>query len=152
MIYSMTGYAARTLDVERGVLNIELKSVNSRFLDFQFRVCEELRAAEPALRELFSARLSRGKLECRVGFMAAAGRSQQQTLNGELLARLSDFEAQVRNELPEAAPLSVSEYIASALKPSEGSTPGSPLAPAICADCAAMPNWCRRCWAAGQRC
>ena len=111
MIYSMTGYAARTLDVERGALHIELKSVNSRYLDFQFRVCEELRAVEPALRELFSARLSRGKLECRVGFMAAAARSQQQTLNGELLARLSDFEAQVRNELPEAAPLSVSDVL-----------------------------------------
>ena len=65
MIYSMTGYAARTLDVEHGVLHIELKSVNSRFLDFQFRVGEELRAGEPALRELFSSRLSRGKLECR---------------------------------------------------------------------------------------
>ena len=56
MIYSMTGYAARTLDVERGALHIELKSVNSRYLDFQFRICEELRVVEPALRELFSAR------------------------------------------------------------------------------------------------
>ncbi len=56
MIYSMTGYAARTRDVERGALHIELKSVNSRYLDFQFRVCEELRVVEPALRELFSAR------------------------------------------------------------------------------------------------
>ena len=55
MIYSMTGYAARTLDVERGALHIELKSVKSRFLDFQFRICEDLRAIEPALRELFSA-------------------------------------------------------------------------------------------------
>ena len=40
MIYSMTGYAARTLDLEYGALNIELKSVNSRYLDFQFRICE----------------------------------------------------------------------------------------------------------------
>jgi len=76
MIYSMTGYAARTLDVERGALHIELKSVNSRYLDFQFRIGEELRAVEPALRELFSARLTRGKLECRVSFAAATSRSQ----------------------------------------------------------------------------
>lgn len=66
MIYSMTGYAARTHDVERGALHIELKSVNSRYLDFHFRVCEELRVVEPALRELIGARLSRGKVECRV--------------------------------------------------------------------------------------
>ena len=76
MIYSMTGYAARTLDVERGALHIELKSVNSRYLDFQFRVCEELRSVELALRELFSTRLTRGKLECRVSFSTATARAQ----------------------------------------------------------------------------
>ena len=111
MIYSMTGYAARTLDVERGALHIELKSVNSRYLDFQFRVCEELRVAEPALRELFSARLSRGKLECRVSFAPATTRSQPQSLNTELLQRLKAFEAQVRNELPQAAPLDVNDVL-----------------------------------------
>ena len=71
MIFSMTGYAARTLDVGQGVLHLELKSVNSRYLDFQFRVCDELRASELALRELFSARLSRGKVECRISLSAA---------------------------------------------------------------------------------
>ena len=111
MIYSMTGYAARTLDVEHGALHLELKSVNSRYLDFQFRVCEELRSAEPALRELFSARLSRGKLECRLGYAPATARAQAQTLNAELLGRLKSFEARVRGELPQAAPLSVSEVL-----------------------------------------
>jgi uncharacterized protein (TIGR00255 family) len=111
MIYSMTGYAARTLDVERGALHIELKSVNSRFLDFQFRVCEELRVAEPALRELFSAKLSRGKLECRVSFAAATARAQSLALNADLLQRLKAFEAQVHSELPEAAPLAVSDVL-----------------------------------------
>ena len=111
MIYSMTGYAARTLDVERGALHIELKSVNSRYLDFQFRVCEELRVTEPALRELFSARLSRGKLECRVSFAAATTRAQPQALHGELLQRLRAFDEQVRSEMPEAAPLAVSDVL-----------------------------------------
>ena len=111
MIYSMTGYAAKTLDVERGALHIELKSVNSRYLDFQFRVCEELRAVEPALRELFSARLTRGKLECRVGFAAATARVQPLALNVDLLQRLKGFSAQVRNELPDAVPLAVNDVL-----------------------------------------
>jgi uncharacterized protein (TIGR00255 family) len=111
MIYSMTGYAARTLDVEHGALHLELKSVNSRYLDFQFRVCEELRSVEPALRELFSARLSRGKLECRLSFAAAAVRANALTLNSELLKRLQGFEAIVRSELPQAAPLAVSDVL-----------------------------------------
>ena len=55
----------KTCDVERGALQIELKSVNSRYLDFHFRVSEDLRALEMPLRELLAARLSRGKVECR---------------------------------------------------------------------------------------
>ena len=102
---------ARTLDVERGALHIELKSVNSRYLDFQFRICEELRVVEPALRELFSARLTRGKLECRVGFAAATSRTQPQTVNSDLLERLKAFEDQVLSELPQAAPLTVNEVL-----------------------------------------
>ena len=111
MIYSMTGYAARTLDVECGALHVELKSVNSRYLDFQFRVCEELRVIEPALREMFSARLTRGKLECRVSFAAATARARQLDLNGDLLQRLKAFEALVLSELPQAAPLTVSDVL-----------------------------------------
>ena len=111
MIYSMTGYAARTLDVEHGALHLELKSVNSRYLDFQFRVCDELRAVEPALRELFSARMTRGKLECRVSYAAATARSRSQSLNADLLQRLKSFEAQVRSELPQSAPLAVADVL-----------------------------------------
>jgi uncharacterized protein (TIGR00255 family) len=111
MIYSMTGYAARTSDLEHGALHIELKSVNSRYLDFHFRVCEELRVVEPALRELIGARLSRGKIECRVNFVPAAARAQQLSLNSELLDRLKVFDAQIRAELPEAAPLGVNDIL-----------------------------------------
>ena len=111
MIYSMTGYAARTLDVEHGALHLELKSVNSRYLDFQFRVCDELRAVEPAFRELFSARMTRGKLECRVSYAAATARSKSQSLNADLLQRLKSFEAQVRSELPQSAPLAVADVL-----------------------------------------
>jgi uncharacterized protein (TIGR00255 family) len=70
-----------------------------------------LRVVEPALRELIGARLSRGKVECRVNFAPAAARVQQQNLNGELLERLRGFEAQVRAELPNAAPLAVSDVL-----------------------------------------
>ena len=52
MVSSMTGYAAVTRELAAGTLALELKSVNSRFLDVQFRIAEELRTVEPALREL----------------------------------------------------------------------------------------------------
>lgn len=111
MICSMTGYAVKTRDLDRGTLQIELKSVNSRYLDFHFRVTEDLRALEMPLRELLSARLSRGKVECRLSFNAAAARSEQLQINGDLLATLQALSAQVRAKLPDAAPLSVNEAL-----------------------------------------
>lgn len=111
MICSMTGYAVKTRDIERGTLQIELKSVNSRYLDFHFRITEELRALEMPLRKLLTARLNRGKVECRLSFNAAAARADQLQLNAELLASLKALSALVRHEMPEAAPLSVNETL-----------------------------------------
>ena len=66
MIHSMTGFAVQTRDLGRVALNLELRSVNSRYLDLFFRIGDELRQAEPALRDLIAARLTRGKVECRL--------------------------------------------------------------------------------------
>lgn len=111
MISSMTGYAVKTREVVRGSLQLELKSVNSRYLDFHFRVSEELRALEMPLRELLSARLSRGKVECRLAFNAATAKAGQLELNDELLGSLKALSARVRTEMPEAQPLSVNDVL-----------------------------------------
>jgi uncharacterized protein (TIGR00255 family) len=111
MICSMTGYAVRTLDIERGTLQLELKSVNSRYLDFHFRISDDLRALEMPLRELLAARLSRGKVECRLALNAAAARPEQLQLNGDLLDTLRGLEAQVRQALPDARPLAVADAL-----------------------------------------
>jgi len=107
----MTGYAVKTRDIERGTLQLELKSVNSRYLDFHFRVSEELRALEMPLRELLTQRLSRGKIECRLSFNAGTARAEQLQLNAELLAALNALGEQVRAQMPSAAPLSVNEVL-----------------------------------------
>ena len=111
MISSMTGYAVKTRDIERGTLQLELKSVNSRYLDFHFRISEELRSLEMPLRELLAARLSRGKVECRLSFNATASRGDQLELNGDLLASLKSLNQRVRDEMPDARPLSVNDVL-----------------------------------------
>jgi len=111
MIHSMTGYAVKTLEVERGTLQLELKSVNSRYLDFHFRVAEELRFLEIPLRELLASRLARGKVECRLGFNAASAKADQLELNSELLGSLKLLNQRVRAEMPEAKPLSVNDVL-----------------------------------------
>ena len=107
----MTGYAVKTRDLERGTLQLELKSVNSRYLDFHFRIADDLRALEMPLRELLASRLSRGKVECRLNFNAAAARAEQLRPNADLLAALRAMNDEVRAAHPEAQPLSVNEIL-----------------------------------------
>lgn len=110
MIQSMTGYAAASGDTPRGALSIELRSVNARFLDLQFRVSDELRSLEPVLRELIAARVSRGKLDCRV-FLHEAAIAPGARIDAEALARLGALSAEVLKKLPQAAPLRVADVL-----------------------------------------
>ena len=50
MILSMTGYAMVTRELPSGAMNLEIKSVNSRFLDLMFRLNDEVRSLEPLVR------------------------------------------------------------------------------------------------------
>ena len=107
----MTGYAALSSEIGQSLLAIELKSVNSRFLDLQFRLPEELRAAEPALRELLAADVSRGKVECRMAVQPALGTATQLAINEALLAALARAERKILDALPDAQPLRVGEVL-----------------------------------------
>ena len=111
MIRSMTGYAALARETAQGSLHLELKSVNNRFLDLQFRVIEELRSLEPNLRELIAAKIGRGKLDCRISFSPAAAAGKQLSLNAEMLMRLGELDREVRAALPDAQPLRVGEVL-----------------------------------------
>src|SRR5687767_1248997 len=111
MIQSMTGYAAVSAESPRGRLSLELRSVNARFLDLQFRVADELRALEPALRELIVARVSRGKVDCRFFFNETESATRPEGLNAQALQKLKDLAAQAKNAFPDAAPLRIADVL-----------------------------------------
>jgi uncharacterized protein (TIGR00255 family) len=111
MIHSMTGYAAATKEYPFGTLGVELRSVNHRYLDVQFRLPDDLRAIEPALREMLNERVGRGKIECRVNFNAAAGVGKTLKLNEPFLLQLEELELKVRTMLAGAAQLSAAEAL-----------------------------------------
>jgi uncharacterized protein (TIGR00255 family) len=114
MIHSMTGYAAASRDLGSAMLNLEIKSVNSRYLDISFRLGEELRFLEMPLREKITERIGRGKLECRAYLLAQpmqGGVARERTPNPVLLAELGRMEAAVRQSLPQAKPLSVADVL-----------------------------------------
>ena len=105
----MTGYALAAAEHPRGALSLELKSVNSRFLDLQFRVAEELRALEPLLRETIVARVARGKLDCRLSFAASA--SGAQALDPAALEALRRVAGDAQRAFPQAGPLRLGDIL-----------------------------------------
>jgi uncharacterized protein (TIGR00255 family) len=111
MIQSMTGYAAAAADSPRGTLSLELRSVNARFLDLQFRVAEELRPLEPKLRDLILARVARGKVDCRLFLNDKDVPQRPQRLNTEAIARLKSLAAEAQKTFPDAAPLRVADVL-----------------------------------------
>jgi uncharacterized protein (TIGR00255 family) len=111
MIHSMTGYATAAKEFPFGALGVELRSVNHRYLDVQFRMPDDLRAVEPALREILVEQIGRGKIECRVSFSAAAGGHKTFKINEELLLQLEEVELKVRTMLAGAAQLSAAEAL-----------------------------------------
>ncbi len=129
-VYSMTGFASAVTSssdhpgeapedgenpaVSRkaasGAVGAELRSVNSRFLDLSFKLADEFRGLEPALRDLLTASFKRGKIELRLQPQRAAdaGWPQPQPDQLHTLARLENT---VQNWLPKAQPLSVHEVL-----------------------------------------
>ncbi len=111
MIASMTGFAAAARENAQGSLAVELKTVNHRYLEFQTRVPEEIRPLEPAMREAVAARLTRGKVDCRVTFTPAGAAQRTLVPDPAALVALRDASGRVLERFPEARSLSVSEIL-----------------------------------------
>jgi uncharacterized protein (TIGR00255 family) len=111
MIHSMTGYAAASREFAYGVLNLELRSVNHRYLDIQFRLPDELRGVESQLREVLAARFGRGKIDCRATFATGAGAGKALHLNEDLMRELVALAAKVRGVLPDAGGLRAADVL-----------------------------------------
>ena len=107
----MTGYAVVKRESDAGTLTIELKSVNSRFLDLQFRINDELRSLEPMLREAIISRAARGKVECRLSFGRKEQSSSSLAVNDALLDALNTAQQNVLSTFSHARPMSVNELL-----------------------------------------
>ena len=111
MIYSMTGYAIATKESSQGTLSLELRSVNHRYLDIQFRLTDKFRVLEPSMRELITSKLNRGKVDCYMSFNQLSGNEDMQKINTELLQRLLELNHTVRTALSDAQSLSVADVL-----------------------------------------
>ncbi len=111
MVRSMTAFSRQEKSGEFGNLVMELRSVNQRFLDINFRMPEELRSLEPRLRSAISERLSRGKVECNLRYQPPAAAQDELQLDMELVRRISDASREIDHVLYDHAPLSSLEIL-----------------------------------------
>lgn len=112
MIASMTGFASVSRETEAGSILLEIRSLNHRYLDIQFRLPDELKFLEPVIREKLSGEMSRGKVECRLSIGSQSEMESERAIDGAVLEKLIRWNNEIRNRIPEASSLSVSEVLA----------------------------------------
>ncbi|MDH3585797.1 MAG: YicC family protein [Gammaproteobacteria bacterium] len=85
MLHSMTGFARESAEVQIGALTWEIRAVNHRYLDVQFKLPDEMRAHEQAFRQAVTSNLNRGKVECSLHFRRAFDRQAELQINTGLV-------------------------------------------------------------------
>lgn len=121
-VYSMTGYASvqqaspkegtqgEARQAQSSQLGLEIRAVNSRFLDLSFKLPDELRPFEPALREMLTGGLKRGKVEVRAAVEASMPGAFMEP-SQRLLHKLNSVQDSVKAWLPDARSLSVADVL-----------------------------------------
>ena len=105
MLHSMTGFARKAAECSTGTLTWELRSVNHRYLDVQFRLPEELRPSEAELRQQITAVLDRGKVDAQLNFRRQSGDKQALQINAEAVAQLQSAVSELSGSFSEMRPL-----------------------------------------------
>ncbi len=104
MINSMTGFGRTEVQTPEGQLQLEVRSVNHRYLDTQFKLPEGFRALEPELRDIVAARLKRGKVDVSVSFKRHVDQSAETHVNveraREVIEQLEAVAALMNNPAP----------------------------------------------------
>lgn len=111
MIFSMTGYAAQEKSLDNATLILELRAVNSRYLDLHFKLDDNLRSLEPLMRELIGEQLSRGKIECKLNLMARTSAPQAAQIDPAMLQQLAAMQATAKKHFPQSRELSVADIL-----------------------------------------
>jgi uncharacterized protein YicC (UPF0701 family) len=97
----MTGFARESAETTIGTLTWEIRAVNHRYLDVQFKLPDDLRPNEQAFRQQASSSLGRGKVECALYFRRAFDQNNEMQIDTDLVEligrRISDLTAKLPN-------------------------------------------------------
>lgn len=84
MIRSMTGYGKQSLNVEKREYQVEIKSVNHRYLDINIKLPKSISYLENTIKKEISAKIKRGKIDVFITFENNSQEGKNITINKEL--------------------------------------------------------------------
>lgn len=108
---SMTGFGTSQADCAAGKVVLEIRSVNSRFFELNFRMPDEMRWVEPMFRESIQTRVLRGKVDLRLSLSRTEASLSKTQINPAGLASALRLAHEIRLDHPEIAPFSVNDLI-----------------------------------------
>lgn len=111
MIRSMTAFARQEIAESWGVLTLELRSVNHRYLDVSLRLPEEIRVLETRLRDGIQKGLSRGKIDCTVRYQPQEVGAENIQLDDKLVQQLATASQQIEQHFKQTRPVSALEVM-----------------------------------------
>lgn len=98
MLLSMTGYGRGTQKIGEKSIVLEIKSLNSKYLDLKLRLPQGFQEKEIALRQLITAEVKRGKIDATLEILAE-GASHNMTFNKDLFIAYYNELSQINEEL-----------------------------------------------------
>ena len=111
MILSMTGYASQEYNTANGVLIVELRSVNHRYLELQLKLDDNLRSFEASVREQIQAKLGRGKVDCRLSVVRNNAAQSAPQLNHTVLQQIAESAKTAAQYFPHTQPVNMLEIL-----------------------------------------
>ena len=110
-VHSMTGFAHASAEYAGKNIDIEIRSVNHRFLDVQFKLPDDLRCLESNMREKIVSKVARGKLECRIQLGSAHQQQSSLHINQPLVQQLADINQKLRKKHSDLGKLTVADIL-----------------------------------------
>ena len=107
----MTGYASQEYNTSGGILLLELRSVNHRYLELQLKLDDNLRVFEAAVRELIQTKLGRGKVDCRLSLVRNIAADSAPQLNHSVLQQIAENAKTAAQYFPHTQPVNMLEIL-----------------------------------------
>ena len=106
----MTAFSRTDISDEFGSLVVELKSVNHRFIEINFKIPDALKQLEVELRNFIKQELTRGKIECIITIHESESLADV-ALNEAQIRNYLESIHQLKNEIKDSAPISITDFL-----------------------------------------